>query len=95
LFSFMTPWGFFKHRWIVAKYLINLVPLVLGATCLAPWILGMLEQAQRLGVNVLNDPLFLKRQSLFTSFVAVQFFLLLGAIYLSVFKPKLLKGVSK
>jgi len=93
IFSITTPWGFFKHRWIIAKYLINLAPMLLGAICLAPWILGMLEQAERLGANVLYDPLFLRRRSLFTSFVTVQFFLLLGAIYLSVFKPRLLKGV--
>ena len=60
-----------------------------------PSIHGARQVAPRTKGTRLNDPLFLKRQSLFTSFVAVQFFLLLGAIYLSVFKPKLLKGVSK
>lgn len=89
LFSSLTHWGFLRHRWIIAKYVINLVPVVGGPFCLAPWVLGMLEQSRTQGTAVLSDPLFLQRMSRFTWFVIIQYGLLLVAMYLSVFKPRL------
>ena len=53
LFSKYTNWGFFKHRWIIFKYLINLIPLIFGGILFAPQILNMIKIAKETGANAL------------------------------------------
>jgi hypothetical protein len=89
LFSTAANWGFLKHRWITVKYLINLLPILLGGILLAPRLIGMMEIAQQDQLQALSNPAFLDHKKIFTLIVIIQFILLLFALYLSVIKPKL------
>lgn len=89
LFSTLTNWGFIKHRWIVAKYAVNLIPVVLGGIIPAPHLVGMMRIAAQEGSNALTNPVFLHHKYVFTQFLIPQFVLILVAFWLSVFKPRL------
>ncbi len=89
LFSIFTHWRFIKHRWIVLKYLINLIPASLGAFVQAPWLVRMLAISESFPANALADPEFHLLWSRFLIFTAIQWILLLTAVYLSIFKPGL------
>ncbi len=39
-----TPWGFFRHWWVLAKFLITLVQLYLGIFLLSPALAGSLRE---------------------------------------------------
>jgi hypothetical protein len=89
LFSWLTHWRFIKHRWIVFKYLINLLPVSLGAFVQAPWLVRMLEISKSYPLNALVDTEFHTLWVRFMAFTAIQWLLLLVAVYLSIFKPSL------
>jgi hypothetical protein len=87
-FSKFTGWGFLKHKWIVAKYIINLIPMLAGGIVLAPSILKMLSIADEMGSAALLSQDFLSSKSIFTISFIVILVLLMLAVYLSVFKPE-------
>jgi uncharacterized membrane protein len=89
IFSSMTHWGFMKHRWIIAKYVINLVPVLLGALVQAPWLVNMLELAKSMLPGSGLSPEFLSLRNQFLIFTIIQWILLVMAVYLSIFKPSL------
>ena len=89
IFSSMTHWGFMKHRWIVVKYTINLVPVVLGALVQAPWLVSMIELAKNMRSGSSLPPEFLSLRNQFLIFTILQWVLLIIAVYLSIFKPSL------
>ena len=87
LFSLITHWGFTKHRWIIIKYLINLVPAILGAVLFAPWLLRMLEISNRLGSEAVLRSEFYYLRNNFAILIIGQLLLLFVAVYLPLFKP--------
>ena len=89
LFSLMTHWGFTKHRWIVAKYLINLIPAILGAVLFAPLLIRMLEIANAIGADIVLRNEFYNLRNNFALLITGQLLLLLTAVYLPLFKPSL------
>ncbi|MBL8097492.1 MAG: hypothetical protein JNL73_25150 [Anaerolineales bacterium] len=89
LFSSVTHWGYFKHRWIMAKYLINLIPILLGAFIQAPWLEHMLALARAYNLPGGLPAEFFHYRDWFLAFTVGQWALLLVAVYLSIFKPTL------
>jgi hypothetical protein len=89
IFSKFTGWGVFKHRWIVLKYIINLIPIIGGGLIFAPAIINMLSIAEKLGGAALSDSSFIFWKNIFTGAFTVILLLLITAIYISVIKPKL------
>jgi uncharacterized membrane protein len=87
LFSKTGGWGFFKHPWIVAKYVINLIPMLAGGIVLPP-ILNMLAIVETMGSEALMSPEFIAAKNVFTTAFVIIMILLMLAVYLSVFKPK-------
>jgi hypothetical protein len=55
LYSLLTPWGFFRHRWLLAKWAIALFCVLSGALWLGPSETAMLEISGRLGGAALSD----------------------------------------
>lgn len=89
LFSIFTNWGFIQHRWIIVKYIINLLPMLFGGIIMAPPLLGMIRMVDIQGSQVLNSPEFISYKLAFLSPLIALFVLALVALYLSVFKPRL------
>lgn len=96
-FSLFTQWGFVKHRWILVKYAINLIPVIAGPILQAPWLVRMDEIARSLTPGATLPAEFGQVHDLFLAFTVAQWGLLLVAIYLSVFKPalRLKRGSSR
>jgi hypothetical protein len=89
LFSVLTNWGFIKHRWIVVKYIINLLPLILGGVVMAPPLTGMINVANRYGPKALAHPEFIHYKTMFFIPLGALIIMALIALILSVFKPGL------
>jgi hypothetical protein len=87
LYALFTPWGFFRHRWIICKWIITILASLSGTFLLGRWEVIMLEQSQRLGLAAFFDPAFsIARSGQFFGGLA-QLALLFFAVVLSVFKP--------
>ena len=89
IFSIFSNWGFFKNKWIIIKYCINFIPMILGGIIFAPAIFKMLSIADEIGGDAIIDPDFIKLKYLFNGSLIIILVLLLMAVFLTVFKPKL------
>jgi len=89
LFSTLTNWGFIKHRWILIKYIINLLPIIFGGVVMAPPLIGMMEIANHYGQQSLVNPEFIHYKMMFLIPLILLLILALIALILSVFKPNL------
>jgi uncharacterized membrane protein len=92
IFSIGTDWGFFKHRWIIIKYIINLLPIIGGALIFGHPIFSMIAIAEEKGVDALTSPEFILSNKFMTIAFIIMIVLLFFAVYLSVYKPKLKKN---
>ena len=95
IFSTFTEWKFFKHRWIILKYIINLIPIIGGGLIFAPSIINMLSIIDKAGRDALSDPSFIVWKNIFTGTFIVMLLLLIIAVCLSVIKPRLRQKYMK
>ncbi len=89
LFSARTNWAFFKRNWITIKYAINIIPIPTGALIFLPHLRGMIDIAKNNPANALSSPIFIYDRNVDVIFLAVQLALVVVALYLSVFKPRI------
>jgi len=87
IYSIFSNWGFFKHNWLIIKWIITIVAILSGTFFLGPWETGMLEISGKLGVASLHDPSYLYNERMNFIFGMVQCFLLILTLFISVFKP--------
>ncbi|MDR0665157.1 MAG: DUF2269 family protein [Helicobacteraceae bacterium] len=92
MFSKFTEWGFFKHRWIILKYVINIVPILFGGVLFAPSIIKMLSIVDKFAEAAALDSDFIMAKNIFTGSFVVMLLMLAGAVLLTNFKPKLIKN---
>jgi hypothetical protein len=75
ILSVGTPWGLFKHYWIVAKLILTVAVVVTGVVFVGAWV----EQAIAAGSGPVSPPLI---------YAALAHVLMLGAAtVISVYKP--------
>ena len=89
IFSTFTNWKFFKHKWIMLKYCINVVPMILGGIIFVPSIFNMFSIIKIMGENAIVDISFIKSKNIFIASLVIILAILLMAVCLTVFKPKL------
>lgn len=82
-----TSWGFFKHRWIMAKQLMTLMLIVIGSAFLGPWTKEMAAISEVARAQSLQNPRYLDLQQVFTIGGAMQTLALSSVIAISVIKP--------
>ncbi|NTW03537.1 MAG: hypothetical protein HGA19_20060 [Oscillochloris sp.] len=87
LISWLTPWGFFKWRWVTVKWIGTIAVMLFGTFCLGPWLNGMEAMAAANPQSALQDPTFLSNRQLMSYAVGPQLFLLLFMVFISVLKP--------
>ncbi len=83
VYSAWTPWGWFKHRWIAAKWAICLSGVVVGTYPLGPWLSGLARLAKDEGLAALEHPTYARLLWLGT----FQASTLVLAVVLTVFRP--------
>ena len=95
LFSVFTNWGFIKHRWIVAKYLVNLFPIITGWLLHGAQLQGMIRIANELGADALMDKTFKEYYYGFFGICILYIAFFVFVYIISVSKPKFGKKNNK
>lgn len=95
VYSMFTNWGWFKHKWIIAKWCINLYGATLGIFWLGPWLNNMVAIVHSQGMAALGNPVYIHNKSLSLYFGSFQLLTMLFALYLSTHKPWKKKRTAK
>ncbi|MDR1309095.1 MAG: DUF2269 family protein [Deltaproteobacteria bacterium] len=90
LISSLTNWGFWKHRWVIVKYVLTIFCILFGTFYLGPTVNDQPEISYREGLMALSNPEYVDNYYSSLKGGAVQILLLLLMFLISVFKP--LKG---
>lgn len=88
IYGLFTNWGFFKHRWIVVKWIISITVILVGTFYFHPNLEKAIEAASQIRSVNLNDILITMPNTqinLFSSFL--QGVALIFLVIISVFKP--------
>lgn len=87
VYGFLTGWGFFKHRWLLVKWVLTLSIIVFGTFWLGPWEEAMLAISQKTTSEAANSGEYLALLQNFSRYGPVCLGLLVFMVILSVFKP--------
>lgn len=87
VYSIWTNWGFFKHRWIIVKWIMTILQILFGTFVLGPCINDNVVIAGQLRDAALTDPVFLSNLQSSQLYGSIQTTLLLLYIFISVQKP--------
>jgi len=87
LYSTFSNWGFFKHQWMVLKWIVTVAAILFGTFYLGPWETTMMEISGKLGISALTDPPYLYNQRMNLLFGALQCLVLMTTVFISIFKP--------
>ena len=87
LYGLFTNWGFFKHRWVMWKWVLTILAMLSGTFMLGVWEGNMLEMSGVTENHSLGDGAYLSIKGKHVLFSAIQLGMLLFMVYLSVFKP--------
>lgn len=87
VYSVFTKWGFFKHKWIIVKWIMTIAQIAFGTFALGPWVNNNVVLAAQLGEAALTDPAVLHNLGMSKLWGSIQVALLLPYIIVSVQKP--------
>ena len=87
IYGVFTAWGFFKHKWIIAKWAIVCAALISATAFLGPAVESMLEFSRTLGTNALYSEVYLAVKASHLQWSILQVAMYIGLIILSVVKP--------
>ena len=87
LYSICSNWGFFKHRWLIFKWVVTVVVILFGTFFLGPWETNMMVISGELGIASLGDAFYLYNEKMNIIFGSLQVLLLITTIFISIFKP--------
>jgi len=87
MYSTLTPWGWFKYRWIIVKWIICLYGIIFGTYFLGPWLGKLVHIAQTQGLASYDNPQFNSTVILLMIFGTFQAATLIVACFISSLKP--------
>jgi uncharacterized membrane protein len=87
IYSAFTKWGFFRHGWVILKWIITLAGIIFGTICLGPWETRMMELSGELGLKALGNAEYLLNQRLNAYWGMAQVALLMATVFVSILKP--------
>jgi uncharacterized membrane protein len=87
IYSSFSNWGFFKHTWLIFKWIVTVAAILFGTFFLGPWETNMMEISGKIGLSSLNDPAYLYNQKMNMIFGTVQVLILMTTVFISIFKP--------
>ncbi len=87
IYSIWTNWGFFKHTWIIVKWVMIILQMAFGTFVLGPCINNNVIIANQLREAALTDPVFLENIRMTQIWGTIQTVFLLVVIVISVQKP--------
>lgn len=87
VYGIFTRWGFFRHGWMIFKWVVTVAAILFGTFFLGPWETKMMEISGVLGLEALADADYLFNQKMNLGFGFAQTVLLVVTVFVSVFKP--------
>ena len=87
IFSVFTKWGFFKHGWLIYKWVITAVIILTGTFYLGPMVTNMLSITDNQRIVSLEDPYYQMGTKIGLWASIVNTILLTIAVVVSVYKP--------
>ncbi|MDR2367828.1 MAG: DUF2269 family protein [Deltaproteobacteria bacterium] len=93
LISLLTQWGFFKHRWIIIKWVLTVFCILFGTFFLSPTVNGQPRISAEEGLMALANVDYVANYHSNLKGGIFQLVSIVFMIWLSVFKP--LKGRGK
>ncbi len=86
-YSALSKWGFFKQRWLIAKWIITVSAIFFGTFFLGPWETEMMNISGEMGLASLENPDYLYNQRMNLWFGTLQCLVLITTVWISIFKP--------
>ena len=86
-FSLFTNWGFFKHGWLIYKWVITLTIIITGTFYLGPMVTHMLEISDMKRIAALEDSYYQSGLKIGLWASIINTVLLILAVAVSVYKP--------
>lgn len=87
VYSLFTKWGFFRHGWLIYKWVVTVLIIVIGTFYLGPMVERLLEIADTKRAAALQDQYYLHGQSVGIYAAIINSTLLTLAVFISVYKP--------
>ena len=87
IYSSFSNWGFFKHNWMIFKWVVTVAAILFGTFFLGPWETNMMEISGKLGMSSLNDQSYVYNQKMNLIFGGMQCLILMITVFVSIFKP--------
>jgi len=87
IYSSLSHWGFFKHTWLILKWIITVAAILFGTFFLGPWETGMMEISGTSGISCLSDQAYVYNQKMNFFFGGLQCSALMITVFISIFKP--------
>lgn len=91
IYSQFTKWGYFKHGWLLFKWIITILIILLGTFLSEPWISKMVQLSGELGLSAVYNSDYQWYKLLHTILGVCMNVTLIVAVFISVFKPAKLK----
>jgi hypothetical protein len=87
IYSSFSNWGFFKHTWLIFKWIVTAAAILFGTFFLGPWETTMMGISGKLGMSSLSDQTYLYNERMNFIFGIIQVLILITTIFISIFKP--------
>jgi len=87
IYSSFSNWGFFKHGWMIFKWVVTVAAILFGTFFLGPWETAMMEISGKLGILSLSNTKYLYNENMNLIFGATQIMVLMITVFISIFKP--------
>lgn len=86
-YGIWTNWGFFRHKWLIVKWILTVVQILFGTFALGPWLNGNVDIAMKLRGGAISNPDFIMNTSNIKLWGTVQVLFLIFMLVISVLKP--------
>jgi len=87
VYSIFTKWGFFKHGWLIYKWVVTLAIIIVGTFYLGPLVGDLLTIADAKRAAALHDPYYIQGHAIGIIAAIINSTLLTLAVFFSIYKP--------
>jgi len=87
IYSSLTSWGWFRHKWIIVKWAIGIYGMVFGIIWLGPWASNLEHISKAKGISALSNPAYLHNQRMLYWWGSFQVATIIFAIFISALRP--------
>jgi hypothetical protein len=87
LLSWLTPWGFFKHKWVVYTLAGTILSFLFYFPIILPLIIKLVDLVDAGGLGALQNPEYISAWNRYIIFQTVYSLLIISIVFVSVIKP--------